>query len=372
MPGFAAGPCTGQAGQSPGPTADSGGAASGLVTGSVSSLRVVGFRLVGAVPLARVRCAVPLHAGGSDSGFFDTCGGPEFYRIPLGLCLGCHGCRSLGAVDGEPAQCRPFQPGHQWFYQPDPVCLYRPDSGVFGPARSVAKKAGRERVALWIAMLAGAGAAVASESRAVLLVLPLACVFYFFFLSTKGIMQRAHVVWVGIAAVVLAGSVAFVLKDRLRVTIQDLSSQSSAAADSSIGTRFQIWSASARVFLDHPWLGVGRGNLPLEFKRMADSQEMTQWAAGFKHSHNEMLFLLAETGIAGALAVLAVYVGFLVAFFEAFSRCRPANPVHGVCRHRDHLVLHPVWFYRLPADHLDANRVLCLVHCSSVCDHSPA
>ena len=49
-------------------------------------------------------------------------------------------------------------------------------------------------------------------------------------------MQRAHVVWVSIAAVVLAGSVAFVLKDRIRVTIQDLSSQSSAAADSSIGT----------------------------------------------------------------------------------------------------------------------------------------
>lgn len=180
-----------------------------------------------------------------------------------------------------------------------------------------------ERVALWIAMLAGAGAAVASESRAVLLVLPLACVLYFFSYRQKGIMQRAHVVWVGIAAVVLAGSVAFVLKDRLRVTIQDLSSQSSAAADSSIGTRFQIWSASARVFLDHPWLGVGRGNLPLEFKRMADSQEMTQWAAGFKHSHNEMLFLLAETGIAGALAVLAVYVGFLVAFCKRFRAADP-------------------------------------------------
>lgn len=182
---------------------------------------------------------------------------------------------------------------------------------------------GTERAALWIAMLAGAWAAIASESRAVLLVLPLGCILYFFSDRQKGTLQRAHVVWVSIGAVLLAGSVAFVLKDRIRVTIQDLSPRSSAAADSSIGTRFQIWNASARVFLDHPWLGAGRGNLPLELKKMADAGSVTQQAAQFKHSHNEWLFLLAETGIAGALSVLVVYAGFLIAFCKRFRAADP-------------------------------------------------
>ena len=182
---------------------------------------------------------------------------------------------------------------------------------------------GPERAALWIAMLAGAWAAIASESRAVLLVLPLGCILYFFSYRQKGAMRRTHVVWVSIGAVLLAGSVAFVLKDRIRVTIHDLSSHSSAAADSSIGIRLQVWNASARVFLEHPWLGVGRGNLPLEFKKMADAQQITQPAAEFKHSHNEMLFLLAETGVAGAFAVLAVYIGFLVAFCKRFGAADP-------------------------------------------------
>jgi O-antigen ligase len=189
------------------------------------------------------------------------------------------------------------------------------------PDRS--RKKGVERAALWLAMLAGAWAAVASESRAVLLVLPLASVLYFFSYRQKGTVQSAHMVWASIGAVVLAGSVAFVLKDRIRVTIHDLSSHSSAAADSSIGIRLQVWNASARVFLEHPWLGVGRGNLPLEFKKMADAQQITQPAAEFKHSHNEMLFLLAETGVAGAFAVLAVYVGFLVAFCKRFGAADP-------------------------------------------------
>lgn len=189
------------------------------------------------------------------------------------------------------------------------------------PDRS--QKSGAERAVLCLAMLAGVVAAVASESRAVLLVLPLAGVLYFFSYRQKGSLRRAHVVGVSIGAVVLAGSVAFVLKDRLRVTIVELTSHSSAAADSSIGTRFQIWNASARVFLDHPWLGVGRGNLPQELKIMADTGRITQQAAQFKHSHNEWLFLLAETGIAGALAVLAVYVGFLIAFCKRFRAADP-------------------------------------------------
>ena len=171
-----------------------------------------------------------------------------------------------------------------------------------------------ERRVLTACAILGLGAALASESRAILMFMPVAAILYALSLRRPGAVGRRS--WIGVSVVSLAlfGVTALLLKDRVSESIQQVTSYSAEPVNSSLGTRLQLWNASAHIFLQHPVLGVGKGNLPQELKLLAANGSISPTAAGFDHSHNDMLFLLAETGIVGALSVAAMYLAFLVAF----------------------------------------------------------
>ena len=56
---------------------------------------------------------------------------------------------------------------------------------------------------------------------------------------------------------------------------------------------------------------------------MSQNGLITHEAARFRHSHSDLLFLLAETGVIGALSVLLVYLAFGVAFVRRLSSPEP-------------------------------------------------
>lgn len=67
--------------------------------------------------------------------------------------------------------------------------------------------------------------------------------------------------------------------------------------------RIHIWTGTWQMFRDHPWVGVGMGAFSAVYPqyRIPQAREPNVW-----HAHNLFLHLLAETGVVGLLAFLAM------------------------------------------------------------------
>ena len=64
-----------------------------------------------------------------------------------------------------------------------------------------------------------------------------------------------------------------------------------------LGTRRQLWDAAWRLWLRHPWLGVGAGNFELELGQAGYPELHT-------HANSGYLQALVEKGIPGIGALL--------------------------------------------------------------------
>ena len=71
--------------------------------------------------------------------------------------------------------------------------------------------------------------------------------------------------------------------------------------DASADTRLVVWGAAARMWADHPWLGVGPAHFDYRFREYRP--ELVQSRPD--RVHNDYLNLLADWGVAGAVIVLA-------------------------------------------------------------------
>ncbi|NOZ93833.1 MAG: hypothetical protein GXP47_03700 [Acidobacteria bacterium] len=83
--------------------------------------------------------------------------------------------------------------------------------------------------------------------------------------------------------------------------------------EGSMVPRVFLWERTARMVRDHPFLGVGAGNWQIVFPRYAGGSELTRdvWRSP-KRPHNDFLWVLAETGIAGLTPYVAVVLILLV------------------------------------------------------------
>lgn len=100
--------------------------------------------------------------------------------------------------------------------------------------------------------------------------------------------------------------------------------------DTSIGLRTQLWQSALHVFAQHPWLGVGKGLLKPTLETLAQQGVISPLASSFSHAHNELISALAETGLIGALCLLAVYLGPALLFWR--FRNSPLPQVAGLAR----------------------------------------
>lgn len=171
------------------------------------------------------------------------------------------------------------------------------------------------QITLMICGVFGISAALATQSRATLLVIPTAG--FLFILSYKNWQGRIcskKLILAILVALGLSAISATFFKERIKTGIYELASISGESRNSSIGIRLQLWNASTLVFLEHPLSGIGKGNLPQELKKLAEKGIITPKAAQYNHSHSELLFLLSESGLIGAFSVGAIYFGFMTAF----------------------------------------------------------
>ncbi len=72
--------------------------------------------------------------------------------------------------------------------------------------------------------------------------------------------------------------------------------------------RLALWYSSARIMLDHPWVGVGIGQTPNVLRADPSRYVDTPYGVATNSAHNTILLAGAETGVPGALATLVLNV----------------------------------------------------------------
>jgi len=90
-------------------------------------------------------------------------------------------------------------------------------------------------------------------------------------------------------------------------------------------SRLKMWDAAGRMWLDHPWWGVGPAHYDYRFReyRPADLQARPD------RCHNDYLNLLADWGVVGGVIVLAGMVLFALGLFKTWPHVRREENAFG-------------------------------------------
>jgi O-antigen ligase len=107
------------------------------------------------------------------------------------------------------------------------------------------------------------------------------------------------------------------VETRAREAYSDIQKFQQGNVNTSVGLRFEMWRASAILFLENPWTGVGRANFRQGLNTLADQGRVSPGVRVFPHAHNELLNELATAGLAGGIMLLLQYAAPLWFFVRA-------------------------------------------------------
>jgi O-antigen ligase len=108
------------------------------------------------------------------------------------------------------------------------------------------------------------------KTRGTWLVLPFYALFLTFYLRQLSVTRKIFIL---LLPLVLVGG-AMLSSGMVKQRIYDVGSDIQAYSDggnreTSVGQRLQIWQASWKLYVDHPWLGIGREGFKPELHEMA-------------------------------------------------------------------------------------------------------
>lgn len=93
----------------------------------------------------------------------------------------------------------------------------------------------------------------------------------------------------------------------------------------SVIERVAHWVAAQRMWEQAPWLGVGAGNYAAVYPQV----HLPRWDDPLGHAHNVYLNVLAETGLLGLAAYLAILVATTVWIWRSFRRAARLGTAEG-------------------------------------------
>jgi O-antigen ligase len=70
--------------------------------------------------------------------------------------------------------------------------------------------------------------------------------------------------------------------------------------------RLQLWRTGLEIFFQHPWLGAGIGQFPLNAYLVVGAQPDGTYLGGGEHAHNLLIHLLSEFGLIAPVLVIAL------------------------------------------------------------------
>lgn len=108
----------------------------------------------------------------------------------------------------------------------------------------------------------------------------------------------------GAALMVVGVAASSTLQNRLAETAQQVREwQPSVAAQTSVGYRLEFYYNTLKMIRDRPLVGAGTGGFPSAYERQVAGTAM----APARHPHNEYLHMTAQLGVAGLVALLALF-----------------------------------------------------------------
>lgn len=133
------------------------------------------------------------------------------------------------------------------------------------------------------------------------------CVYY-----SRSIQPRY--VWGGLAALIAAIVLVFAVLPssdyRARVTLafsEAMTYMHKKDADTSIGTRMEMWRTGAMAAAESPLLGMGKAGFVAWESKQIEAGKVNPLMSGNNHVYNEWLDALVKRGIPGLLVLLALY-----------------------------------------------------------------
>lgn len=96
--------------------------------------------------------------------------------------------------------------------------------------------------------------------------------------------------------------------------------------DTSVGARFEMWKGAWQMFVEHPLMGVGRGNFNEGLNALVARHVLDPAVHIYYHAHNDILQALSTEGLVGIAALAALYIAPLRFFMQSWRRHDAAQP----------------------------------------------
>ena len=90
-------------------------------------------------------------------------------------------------------------------------------------------------------------------------------------------------------------------------------------AETSIGARLEMWYAAYLIFMQHPIFGIFDLQIQNEFIKLAQQGLVDSYITQFRHVHNEILNMMVNYGMVGALLVVSIYGAPLLFFMRVLK-----------------------------------------------------
>lgn len=165
-----------------------------------------------------------------------------------------------------------------------------------------------------------------SETRGSWIVVPMFAFLAMTLYTNWSVRRRIASLLLILCAMGLLGWEAPALHERLVLVEQNLNGYyETHAQDSSVGTRLQLWHAAYIMFNKEPLLGIGGGsNFSQGLQELAAKGVISPFtAANYGEPHNDYMLALADFGLLGSIAFLALYIIPIVRFYTQMSRKHP-------------------------------------------------
>ena len=120
---------------------------------------------------------------------------------------------------------------------------------------------------------------------------------------------------------ILAYNFSPIFKNRINAAIYDIKSINENR-NTSVGLRITMWENSIRIIKNNPFLGVGVGDFPNEYKKICEKHTPNA-ISDVSQPHNMYLFVWASNGIFSFLVLIGLFLIQLIIYFRKKDEFRP-------------------------------------------------
>ncbi|HED32626.1 MAG TPA: O-antigen ligase family protein [Gammaproteobacteria bacterium] len=166
-----------------------------------------------------------------------------------------------------------------------------------------------------LALMCGVFASVLSGSRGGWVAVPFLIFVFFWYIKSHFSLKLKLVTTVMVFSI-LGGLYAIPqtkVSHHIDRTIESMQQYSDSEIKSrkrttSVGTRFEMWQAAWKIYLDNPVLGVGWGHYEETAQKQVDQGLRNRSAASHDHPHSQYFSALANGGTVGFIALMMLYL----------------------------------------------------------------